>query len=635
MKKVSLIAHKDNRKRLLRRLQDIGAVELSSTKLDDLETLETPAGLAELEKQLGDVREALDIIKKYDESKSGFLTPKPAITIDALKNALSLSMGAQKAMDKTRKFAEDMNALKSRRHRLKNRIGQLEPYKKFDAPLESLGESAYTVSMLGTVPTDNTQRYREICEEFAESAYFEHIEHHKDTFAVYVIMTREVDEKLTGELKYIGFAEAYTKELYGTPADLIFDFNNEFESLGTEADEYEEKAKKFADDKLTLQTMEDYLINEIARERTYEQLGQTGSAFMLNGWIVADAQDAVQKAMLEAAPESYIEFAEPGEDEMPPTAMKNNGVITPFEGVTDMYGVPSSKSVDSSTLMAIFYFLIFGMMMADVAYGIILTLGALLVLKLKKPTGMFRKITTVILICGISTTLWGAFFGNIFSIEGVPSVVNPIADAMTMLILCIGIGVLHILVGLGIGAYAAIKRGRVWDAIFDKISWMLVLIGGVGFALGGIFGTIGMIMALAGVAILLCTQGRKKKGVVGKVVGGVASIYDVTGYVSDILSYCRIFGMGLATTVIAMVFNTIAGLLMGGVVGYIFGIVVLTVGHVFNVGINTLGSFVHTARLQYIEFFSKFYEGGGHAFTPLSIRTKNHRLEKEEVKKAS
>lgn len=627
MKRVSLIAHSDSRNAVLQKLQDIGAVEVISTSVEELSAVKAPETLVALEKRLSDVRESLDLIRKYDESKSSFLTPKPAITKTKLKNMQESFDEADKAISKTKQFAEDMNALKARRHRLKNRMIQLEPYKRFDIPLESLGASTYTTSLLGTIPTDNEEKYKEIREEYADSAYFEQVDESKDYFSVYVIMLSEVDEKLTGELKYIGFAEAYTKDLYGTPKDLLFDCQNEYDSLGRESDEYEEKARQFSDDKLVLQAVEDYLLNEIERERCVENLGATGSTFMLEGWIVADSEEAVQKAVLETAPESYIAFRQTEENEIPPTAVSNPNAVQPFEAVTDMYGVPSSKGYDPNLWMSIFYFLIFGMMMGDFAYGIILSLGALVVLKLKKPTGMFRKITTVILICGISTSLWGLFFGNIFSIKGIPSIVNPIDDAMTMLIICLGVGVLHILVGLGIGAYMSIRRGKVWDAIFDKISWMLVLIGGIMLALGGTVGTIGTYMALIGLFTLLLTQGRHKKSVIGKAVGGLASLYDITGYVSDILSYARIFGMGLATSVIAMVFNTIAGLFMGSIAGYIIGIIVLTVGHVFNIAINTLGTFVHTARLQYIEFFSKFYEGGGHAFMPLGMRTKNYRLE--------
>ena len=350
---------------------------------------------------------------------------------------------------------------------------------------------------------------------------------------------------------------------------------------------------------------------------------------MLEGWIVADDEKKVKAAVMEAAPEAYIAFRSPADDEKPPTALHNPRLVEPFEAVTNMYSVPSSRGFDPNLLMSIFYFIIFGMMIGDFAYGVILSVGAFILLKIKKPTGMFRQITTVLMICGVSTALWGLFYGTIFSIDGVPAVINPLDGngAMATLVLCLGVGVVHILTGLGIGMYMDIKRGHFWAAIFDRFSWMMVVGGGIMLLVGSPVAQAGQYIALAGGVILLLTQGRSKKGVIRKAMGGLASLYDVTGYVSDILSYARIFGMGLATTVIAMVFNTIGTMLMGNVIGYIFGIVILTVGHVFNIAINALGAFVHTARLQYIEFFNKFYEADGHAFSPLGIRTKNHRLE--------
>jgi V/A-type H+-transporting ATPase subunit I len=149
----------------------------------------------------------------------------------------------------------------------------------------------------------------------------------------------------------------------------------------------------------------------------------------------------------------------------------------------------------------------------------------------------------------------------------------------------------------------------------------------IGMAAGGALGTIGGYMALGGLLTVFLTNGRSRKGIFRKFIGGFSGVYAVTGYISDILSYCRLFGMGLATSVIAMVFNTIASLFFGGVFGYIIGVIILIVGHTFNIGINALGAFVHTARLQFIEFYGKFYEGGGHAFAPLGIKTKNFRLE--------
>lgn len=632
MKKLSLIAHAGSKDSILKTLQKLGAVEISVLKqAHDLKPSAEPQSLSGLEAKLSTVREALEIIRKYDENKPGFLTPKPPITMSGLHGMSEKLEEADKAISKIKQFSDDMNSLKTRRQRLGTRISQLEPYLKFDAPLEYVDENIYTEALLGSVPADNIKAYCEIEERYSDTAYFETLSESREGLFIFVLMHKSVHEKLIGELKYIGFSDAFTKEMYGVPSDIVFDLKSECEALEKETDEYEQKARRFADDRELLCALEDYLVNEIERERSILKLGETGSAFMLEGWVIADTVGNVEKTLLESAPESYISFRDPEKDEIPPTAVENPSVVKPFEAVTNMYAVPSSKGVDPNILVSIFYFLIFGMMIGDAAYGALLSVGAFAVLRLKKPTGMFKMITTVLMICGISTIFWGIIFGTVFSIESVSliALVNPNTDPIILLVLCIGMGILHIFAGIIFGMYKDIKRGDILGAIFDRFSWIMVIAGGIMLLLGGDLGSIGFYALIGGLVILLLTQGRHKKGVIKKITGGLASIYGVTGYISDILSYCRIFGMGLATTVIAQVFNTIGGMLMGHWFGYIFAIVVLTVGHTFNIAINVLGAFVHTARLQYIEFFNKFYEGGGRTFMPLAVRAKNHRLMEE------
>jgi len=629
MEKMTLIAHADSKQRLLKALQQLGKVEVVSCDVPDLPLAGAPESLAKLEERLAAVREALEIIRPYDDSKQSFLAPKPPMTREQLENMPSRFAEADALIAKIQAFADNMAALKARRQRLANRIAALTPYTSFDAPLESVGSGRYTFSLLGTIPTDSLEKYDQIRADYAETAYFEDLGATRDLHTIFVVMLSSVQEALVGELKYIGFAEAYTKELSGTPADIIADAQKECVRLETEASELEASARELAAQKSVLQALEDYLLNEIAREKCFERLGGTSMAFVLEGWVAADDKEKVTDAVLEAAPEAYIAFRPPAEDETPPTATKNPKLIEPFEAITNMYSYPNYNGVDPNKIMAIFYFIIFGAMVGDAAYGAILSIGAYIVLRIKKPTGMFRQVTTIIMYCGISTIAWGLFYGSVFSIQGIPAVINSLEGdgAMATLAICLGIGILHILTGIGIGIYMDIKRGQFWAAIFDRFSWMLVIVGGIMLLIGQPVGQIGSYLALAGALILLFTQGRSKKGIIRKATSGLASLYNVTGYVSDILSYARIFGMGLSTGVISMVFNTIAGLMMGEWYGYIFGIIIMTVGHVFNIIINTLGAFVHSARLQFIEFFSKFYEGDGRAFMPLRYSTKNFRLE--------
>ncbi len=629
MKKVTLIAHATSRAAVMKKLQDLGEVEITSARQEELHAAAAPEALSVLEGRLSDVHESLALIKKYDETKTGFLTPKPAISRTELTDMSERFAEADKAISRMKKYFDEMNALKSRRQRLISRIAQLQPYEGFDAPLQSIGTGRYTTSILGTIPNTAAEKFEQIKQSFADQAYFEMID--QANLSVYVVMPLEVAEKLTGELKYIGFTEAYTKDLLGTPKDLISDFRSECEAIVREADEHEEKAKKFVEDKLTLQALEDYLNNEIERERSIEKLGETGEAFMLEGWIIAEKQEAVEKAVLEAAPEAYLLFRAPLDEETPPTAIHNKKLVVPFEAVTDMYSVPDSRGFDPNAVMSIFYFLLFGMMIGDAAYGVILSIGAYIVLRLKKPTGMFRKVTTIVMFGGLSTIIWGLIFGTVFAIPGIPAVINPLGEeggAMKLLILCLAVGAVHLTAGQVVGAYILIKQGKFWDAVFDKFTWILFMIGAGMIALGGAVGSVGMYIVLGSLAVVLLTAGRSRKGIFKKLIGGFGALYSgVTGNLSDLLSYCRLFGMGLATSVIAMVFNTIGSLFFGSWYGYIIAAIIFIIGHVFNIGINALGAFVHTARLQFIEFYGRFFEGGGHAFSPLGIKLKNFRIE--------
>jgi len=633
MEKMTLIAHADSKQRLLKALQLLGKVEVISCNVPDLPLACAPESLSRLEERLSAVREALEIIRPYDDSKQSFLAPKPPMTREQLENMPERFAEADELIGKIQRFSADMSASKAQRQRLRNRIAMLEPYAHFDAPLESVGSGRYTQSLLGVIPAEGIDAYNEIREKYADSAYFEELGSSGKAKSIFVVMMHSVHEQLVGELKSIGMTEAYIKELTGTPRDIIADAQNEIERLEAHENELIETAKELAAQKTVLQALEDYLLNEIAREKCFERLGDTSMAFVLEGWVIVDDKEKVTAAVLEAAPEAYIAFRPPADDETPPTATKNPKLIKPFEAITNMYSYPNYNGVDPNKIMAVFYFIIFGAMVGDAAYGAILTIGAYILLRLKKPTGMFRMVTQVIMICGISTIFWGLFYGSVFSIPDIPAVINSLEGdgAMATLAICLGIGILHILAGICVGIYMDIKRGQFWAAIFDRFSWILVIVGGIIMLIGTLtgqpFGQVGSYMAIAGALILLFTQGRSKKGIIRKATSGLASLYNVTGYVSDILSYARIFGMGLSTGVISMVFNTIAGLMMGTWYGYIFGIIVMTVGHVFNIIINTLGAFVHSARLQYIEFFSKFYEGDGRAFVPLGYSTKNFRLE--------
>ena len=321
--------------------------------------------------------------------------------------------------------------------------------------------------------------------------------------------------------------------------------------------------------------------------------------------------------------------------------------------------MPKRYEFDPTGIMAIFYYIFFGMMFSDAGYGLVMTIACAVVLrKFKNMEEGLRKSVKMFFFCGISTTFWGAmygsFFGDAITVIGrtffnadwkFPALwFDPIqgTNSMTLLMYCFLFGIIHIFVGLGISGYMSIKNGKPLDAVYDVLSWYLLVGGGIlallsmdmlksmtGFTLPPVFLTIGGVCALIGALIILFFSGRGSKPV-KRLLKGIYGVYGVTGYLSDILSYSRLLALGLATGVIAQVFNQI-GSMFGGGLGVIPFIIVFLIGHTLNIGINALGAYVHTNRLQFVEFFGKFYEGGGEKFAPFKINTKHYNI-KEDIK---
>ncbi|MPM84119.1 hypothetical protein SDC9_131190 [bioreactor metagenome] len=247
--------------------------------------------------------------------------------------------------------------------------------------------------------------------------------------------------------------------------------------------------------------------------------------------------------------------------------------------------------------------------------------------------------------------LWGVLIGTFFgmdfdtlfgTVNKFPLILDPMTDPIGMLIICFGLGFLHVLFGLGLRMKLSLSRGDWRTAFYDTLSWIFVLVGlvmfGIGSAVAGVpavIGTIGLYLAILGAVTLLIFKGRESKNPVGRTAQGLFELYQISGYLSDILSYSRLFALGVATGVIATVFNDLCSMLMTSpnilmkILGTIVGIALLIVLHAFGLAINTLGAFVHTARLQYVEFFGKFYEAGGRPFSPLGYRTKHVRITQE------
>ena len=386
-------------------------------------------------------------------------------------------------------------------------------------------------------------------------------------------------------------------------------------------------------------------LKKVKKQKNKTKLLKTAKTFLLEGWVPERLVEKAKKILDEN--DCYYVFRDPLDDEDVPVLMENSKFITPFESVTEMYSLPAYRGFDPTKIFAAFYVVFFGIMLSDAAYGIIMAIACFVILKKYDLEGMAQKLITLFLYCGISTTFWGALFGGwfgdiatvvariFFGVEFAikPIWFNPMDDPIKLLIFSIALGIVHLFTGMGIKSYIQIKEGKWFDALCDQ-GFSIITITGICAWLGGsmilpALTNIGMYMAIAGLVGLLLTGGRHNKGI-GKVIGGLSSVYDITSYLSDILSYSRILALGLATGVIAQVVNTMGSIFGGGILGAILLLIIFIFGHTLNIAINVLGAYVHTCRLQYVEFFGKFYMDGGEPFEPMGQKTKYIRVMKDK-----
>ena len=321
---------------------------------------------------------------------------------------------------------------------------------------------------------------------------------------------------------------------------------------------------------------------------------------------------------------------DPDNPEEVPVLLKNNRLVDPMHMVTEMYQLPTYDGIDPNPLIFPFFVFFYGMMFADIGYGLIMTIVSLVILKKYRPKGTLGYMFAMGVQIGIMTTicgvLTGTFFGDAITVisesflgrTGIAlwSLINPLEDPMTILIIAIVLGAVHMLFGQCVHMYMGARDGKLsgfLDAALDVVPWWTLFAGIAMLVLNG-----STVLLIVGVIFLIATQGRHKKGFFGKLFGGITSLYDITSWLGDILSYARLMALMLATTVIASVVN-----ILGALPGSIFAFIpIFLFGHLFNLGINVIGTYVHAARLQYLEFFGKFYKGGGSPFQPLRYDTK-------------
>ena len=666
MQRISICALKRDRKAILEQLQSMGVMEMHQVAQDEtgFEKMDTQSAKVSFEKRVQLTENALDVLNQYaPEKKSMFASLEGNELIDkadwdevAVKQEAVMDVADLLIADH-KKIAEAQAEIV----KLQTQIESLAPWMSLEVPMNYPGTKK-TAMFLGTIAADMTLEmvYEKIAEDNPDLEAFDISVISQDRDAVYlsVFCLKEQAAEVENALRTCGFSRPamVSEEI---PAERKQKLEAQIAQIQAEIAGIKDDINAHAKDREELKIIGDYYR---MRAEKYEVLGtlpQSKRTFIISGYAAKEVIPAVEKAIGEVY-DCVIDVEELKEDEEPPVLLKNNGFSESVEGVLESYGLPHKGEIDPTTIMSFFYVFFFGMMLSDAAYGAIIAIVCLVVLKkFPRMSAGMRKSMKMFMYCGLSTLVWGVLFGGYFG--DVVDVVSstffgkeltikplwfaPLNDPMKLLIYSMGFGLVHLFVGLGIKGYMLLKDGKVLDFFCDIVLWYIFLIGLIMMLLpSDIFAsiaqtkivfpaalvTLSKALAIIGAVGLLLMSGRSSKNPALRLALGAYDIYNITGWLSDVLSYSRLLALGLATGVIASVVNQMGSMLGKSVFGVILFIVVFIVGHTMNLAINLLGAYVHTNRLQFVEFFGKFYEGGGKPFEPFRAETKYVDIKEEK-----
>ncbi len=641
MKRLLVMAVQSREKELLEKLLLLGCVEVCppDRALED-EELAALAGvrvgeLSDLRAQRAELQAGLSVLDRYAPEKRGLFSRKPVVKADELLDSEKLG----DTLDFVRNidyYDDQIRRVNIEQVRRRGIIETLTPWQSLDMPLDFSGTECCDV-VCGTAPAgvDFHELTASLAIEAPEAELLQINADEEQMYLVLVCLRREREQALAA-LRGFSFAIADFPEGKGSAAELIRESNYSVEELDIGKEGLADMIKAGAPRRRELELSIDVLTTKIERADAAEKLLRTESVVILDGWAPAEKEKELERLFDEYG--CAWEMTEPAKEEYPqvPVSLKNNWFTRPLNMVTEMYSLPAYGSLDPNPLMAPFFIFFYGFMMADMGYGILMMLASLIIMKKAKPKGpTMRHMVPLLGLCGVSTFIMGALTGGFFGdlipqlvelVSGkeieLPALFSPLNDALAVLIGSLALGLAQIFTGMGISMYKQIKRGEVMAAICNEGAWYAIFIA---FAVGLLVGHLKAALIVI-VVILVLTQGYGKKGILGKIMGILGSLYNnITGYFSDILSYSRLMALMLAGAVIAQVFNTLGGI-TGNVVAFF---IIALIGNALNFALNLLSCFVHDMRLQCLEYFNRFYEDGGKPFRPLTFDTKYVDIVKE------
>lgn len=629
MKHLRLLGMESEREALLKAMQDMECVEISSIDGSE-EALKSgfakpdDKALMSAQEASRAYRTALASLDRFAPEKKGMFRKRQGVSRAAFFSAES-EENARTAAETINKDTRRLGEIESERTKNEALRATLAPWLTVDAPLGGAdGALAVFFGTVGLNVTDDA--LKALADSLDGLLTWQQASSDRSLRYLLVMCHGSVKERALSALRDLGFSTVSFRGMTGTAKENDKALAENLAALEKERQEIEQRIAGLGGKREALLEASDRAAIALRREEAKSRLVGTDKVFLLEGWLPADRCAALEKALEPFT--CAIETREPTEDEYPqvPVQLKNNKLTRPLNMVTEMYSLPAYGTLDPNPLMAPFFILFYGIMMADMGYGLLMMIASVIISKKYRPKGTSGELFSLLGLCGISTFIMGALTGGFFgdfltqlvaivspgTVFALPKLFDPLDDLAMILIGSMALGMVQIVTGMAISLIEKCKRKKFLDAFFEEITWWTVFIGIALLALGK-----GAAVLYVGCALVLLGPIVQGKGW-GKLTGVFGSLYNhVTGYFGDILSYTRLMALMLAGSVIAQVFNMLAAM-PGNVIAFI---IISMLGNAMNFGLNLLGCYVHDLRLQCLEFFNKFYVDGGKPFRPMTLDT--------------
>jgi len=648
MKKVNILSTSSQRENILSALRDSGLVEITELKQAPEPDLSVPPEKpeADFKHELAELASTIEFLEAYSKDKKSLIEAIIGYRIPVKKEdflSTHANFNYKNTIKQQKVLSSKIVNLQSLLGKLEEERKKLEPWRSLDVKLSDLCGLSEVKTAVGRIPAKRENLLKKQLSENLADSELSIVKKTRTTIHFILFYHKDNDEAAGKILASSEFEKADLPECGRTPEEEIQSALSSTKTAKEELAALAAEAESLTRYKLKLMCVYDAALQKQNEAEAENKGAQTPYLFVIEGWATESSVDVLKKILLSVTREVELTVSDPSKDEIPPVVIKNPSHLGPFETITRIFGLPKYTEIDPTAVLSVFFLIFFGMCLSDAGYGFAMIIISWFMLKRLQLSAGGKKLLQLLMIGGVATIVIGALTGGWFGVEleKIPGrfallkstllgmrMIDPIRNPLPILGISIGLGIISVLFGITINMLEKIKKGYVKDGILDEAPWLLFL-GSIGVFIAGyvfapVVASLAKFFILLGAISLIVTQGRHQKNIVMKFLAGVMSLYGSTGYMGDVLSHSRLLALGMSTAIIGMVINILASMAGAGLpgLGIIFMVLILIVGHTFNLLVAIMGAFIHSTRLELVEFFPKFFEGGGKEFKPYKRESK-------------